>query len=219
MILPKAAAFPSESAKPENRLARNADEVRPRGTLARSTFLGTVLVMHIAILLWMAWANSPVHNEAGHLAAGLSHCKFGNFILFRVNPPLVRMLAAIPVLAVGAESDWSAVDDSPFARPEFASGARFVEINGTQVFWLFTLARWGCIPLSVLGAWTCYRWSTELYGSWSGLVALCLWCFCTRLRRISNIGLLSSRRIFTLPMITSFILLSSHLYLIILFLC
>jgi 4-amino-4-deoxy-L-arabinose transferase-like glycosyltransferase len=43
--------------------------------------------------------------------------------------------------------------------------------------WL-TLARWACIPFSILGALVCYRWASELYDANAGLVAAALWCFC-----------------------------------------
>ena len=42
---------------------------------------------------------------------------------------------------------------------------------------MFTWARWACIPFSLLGGYVCFRWARELYGDWSGLLALTLWCF------------------------------------------
>ncbi len=39
-------------------------------------------------------------------------------------------------------------------------------------------SRWACIPLSLIGACVCYRWAADLYGPWSGLLALALWCLC-----------------------------------------
>ena len=50
--------------------------------------------------------------------------------------------------------------------------------NQSKSFWLFTIARWACIPFSVLGGYVCFRWAHELYGRNAGLVALVLWCFC-----------------------------------------
>ena len=44
--------------------------------------------------------------------------------------------------------------------------------------WLFTLARWACIPFSLWGAWVAFRWAWELYGDGAGLLLpLTLWCF------------------------------------------
>ncbi len=65
-------------------------------------------------------------NEPGHLVAGLSYWEFGRFEVYRVNPPLTRLLAALPVMVAGYEADWSAFYEGPGARPEFALGADFI---------------------------------------------------------------------------------------------
>ncbi|HVA49379.1 MAG TPA: glycosyltransferase family 39 protein [Pirellulales bacterium] len=112
------------------------------------------------------------------MAAGLSHWHFGRFDLYRVNPPLVRLVATRPVALMRPRSDWSAYSLSPGARGEFQCGERFISANGVRSFWLFTIARWACIPFSVLGGCLCYRWARELYSPVGGLLALALWCFC-----------------------------------------
>jgi hypothetical protein len=116
--------------------------------------------------------------EPAFLVAGLSHYKFGHFKPFCVNPPLVRMVAALPVMAAGYEMDWSGFHDTPSARPEFAMGADFIKSNGERSIWLFTIARWACIPFSLVGALFCFFWSRELWGrNEAGLISLILWCF------------------------------------------
>jgi hypothetical protein len=56
--------------------------------------------------------------------------RLGRFELYRVNPPMVRMAAALPVLAVEFRTDWSAFREAPGARPAFAVGAGFIAANG-----------------------------------------------------------------------------------------
>jgi Dolichyl-phosphate-mannose-protein mannosyltransferase len=136
-----------------------------------------LLIVHVALVARIGYVSSPTMDEAGHLPAGLSHWVSGRFDLYRVNPPLVRSLAAVPVLLARPRMDWSHYFQGPHARAEFIVGADFLSANGARSFWLFTLARWGCIPLSLVGAWTCYRWAGELYGPRCGLLALTLWCF------------------------------------------
>jgi 4-amino-4-deoxy-L-arabinose transferase-like glycosyltransferase len=63
-------------------------------------------------------------------------------------------------------------------RPEFNLGALFMTSEGVRSFWLVTLARWACIPFSLLGGYVCWRWARELYGPAAGLMAMTLWCFC-----------------------------------------
>ena len=136
-----------------------------------------LLAIHSALLGYSASRNSWTWDEVSFLPAGISHWKFGDFELFDVNPPLVRMVAAVPVLFADPALDWDYYTTNPTVRPERPIGKRFLEINGERSFWLLTIARWACIPFSLLGGYVCYRWARELYGSESGLLALFLWTF------------------------------------------
>src|SRR4029453_17991507 len=62
--------------------------------------------------------------------------------------------------------------------PEAEVGRAFVSANLDWWFGYFVLARWACIPLSLLGGYVCWRWAADLYGPYAGLLALVLWCFC-----------------------------------------
>lgn len=147
---------------------------RPKA--ARLVVFG-LLAIHTGLLAYSAYVHSPTLNEPGHLVAGLSHWKFGRFEVYRVNPPLVKMIAALPVMAVGYEEDWSSFYEGLGARPEMAMGEDFVAANGERSFFLFMIARWACIPLSWIGALTCYLWARDLYGRPSGVMACAIWCF------------------------------------------
>lgn len=136
-----------------------------------------LLSLHAGLLAWSATRHSPTFNEPAHLAAGLSHWQFGRFELYRVNPPLVRMVAALPVLTADVETDWSKFHESAGARPVFSIGEDFVAANGERSLWIFTIARWACIPFSLLGGYICFRWGRELFHPAAGLLALTLWCF------------------------------------------
>jgi 4-amino-4-deoxy-L-arabinose transferase-like glycosyltransferase len=87
------------------------------------------------------------------------------------------MVAALPVIAVGYQEDWSGFYTGPGARPEFAMGEDFVAANGERSFFLFMIARWACIPFSWIGGVVCYLWARDLYGRPAGIVACSIWCF------------------------------------------
>jgi hypothetical protein len=137
-----------------------------------------LLAVHAALLAWGAACHSPAFDEVGHLPAGLGHWQQGRFDLYQVNPPLVRMVAVLPVLAYHPTLDWSQYPEQPSGRPEFGIGKGFITDNGEQSFWYFTLARWACIPFSLLGGYVCWLWASQLFGKAAGLLALTLWCFC-----------------------------------------
>ncbi len=138
----------------------------------------TLLVIHAGLLAWSATKHSPTAQEPQSLVAGLSHWELGSYQLFRVNPPLVRMVAALPVIAAGYESDWSKLKPGIGNRPGFDVGNDFAAANGERTFWLITIARWACIPFSLAGGVFCFLWAGELTGRpTAGLIALFLWCF------------------------------------------
>ncbi|HVA50424.1 MAG TPA: hypothetical protein VNH11_29010 [Pirellulales bacterium] len=140
-------------------------------------FIASVLTVHLGLLAWSATRQSPTVDEVAHLPAGISHWQFRSYSLYAVNPPLVRMIAALPVLCASPRTDWRQSGAAMVSRPEFAVGTDFIEANGERSFWLFTMARWACLPFSALGALVCYRWSADLFGPRAGALALWLWCF------------------------------------------
>jgi hypothetical protein len=135
-----------------------------------------LLLAHVALLAWGATRHSPSNDEVAHLTAGLSYWRLARFDLYRVNPPLVRLVAGAPVALASPATDWQSISDGP--RPEWRVGSAFLAANGAGSFRYFVLARWACVPLSLLGGLVCFFWARELYGAGAGLLALALWCVC-----------------------------------------
>jgi hypothetical protein len=65
---------------------------------------------------------------------------------------------------------------SPESRPEWNVGIAFVRNNRDGARWLFALARWICIPFSLIGGYFCWRWAGELHGKAAAATALGIWC-------------------------------------------
>jgi hypothetical protein len=139
-----------------------------------------VYLIVLALMLGLMGARkAPTFDEFGHLPSGISHWRWGTFDLYRVNPPLIRMLAATPaVFGSDMTIDANMLRDGPYDRPEFAAGQQFHQKLQAKSFWQFTLARWACIPLSLIGAYVVYCWSQKAYGNTPALIALTIYCFC-----------------------------------------
>jgi hypothetical protein len=146
--------------------------------MQRLSIIGAMAGIHCLMLMRSAFVQSPNIDELAHLPSGLSHWEFGRFDLYRVNPPLVRMVAALPVLLTDAVQDWSNYQDSPYSRAEFLVGKSFAKSNGFSTFRYFTTARLACIPFTLLGCFVAYRWAFQLYGRNSAMIALSLYAFC-----------------------------------------
>ena len=145
----------------------------------RATWIvGIVLAVHAALLAWGAWRHSPTVDEVAYLPAGVWHWTAGQFGLARVSPPLARLVATAPLVALESPAtNWARVDTSPGRRTEHDAGRDFLAANGSQSFAYFTIARWSCIGFSLLGGWICFRWANALYGAVSGVLAAVMWCF------------------------------------------
>lgn len=158
--------------QPEESLLMSSLEER-----LRPAIITLIVGIHLALCMWGGLVHSPTADEPAYLASGISHWQLGNFELCRVSPPLVRLVAALPVMAAGPRYDWGSYQSGPEVRREHAVGRDFLIANGKRSFWLFTLGRWACLPFTLIGAWITYRWSKELFGQPSAYVALLLWCF------------------------------------------
>lgn len=150
----------------------------PRGEMSRAVVGSVValLLLHAGWLAWSATWQSPTLNEPGQLAAGLAHWSFLRFEPAAVNPPPVRMLAAIPAVMMGCRTDWTGLRLAPGERCEAQLGMDLVAANGARVQQLMVWGRWMLIPVSIAGGLLSWIWGRALCGNAAGLVALALWC-------------------------------------------
>ena len=137
----------------------------------------SLLTMHALLLATAAVLDSPTTDEYGHLAAGVVQWQYGDFRCYEVNPPLVRMIAALPCALVSKPMPFVSNESDPRFRTELQNTFIFCERAGPNLYRYVTFARWMCIPFSLLGAAACWCWATRLYGPWAGLLGLFLWVF------------------------------------------
>lgn len=130
------------------------------------------------LVTWCAYTFAPNMDEVGHLVAGQYVWKFGKFDLYRVNPPLVRTLASLPLWLDDPDHGWVGYNNEPGARPEWRVGLGLFETyTYDYVFRYFFFGRLILLPFFVVGALICFFWARDLYGPSSGVLATFLWCF------------------------------------------
>jgi hypothetical protein len=120
--------------------------------------------------------NSLTVDEGGHVLSGLLAWEDGTLDVYPVNPPLVKALVALPMLAsrpkLADEVRW-AIGAGWDRRND-----RFIRDNRPYYLEMIFRARYVLVGLSVLGGWLIFRWASELFGKASGLVGLALWALC-----------------------------------------
>ncbi|SFH52629.1 ArnT family glycosyltransferase [Planctomicrobium piriforme] len=142
-----------------------------RGTPAWFFVLaGGLLLAHWLICLHMAATATVTHDEIWHLPVGVRNLREGRFDVERLNPPLTRMWAAIPLVIAGVEVNRDATGPGV--------GRQFVE-DHPQDFarWFF----WGRCFQSLwsvaTGVLLCC-WARQWFGDRAALVTLLLYVTC-----------------------------------------
>lgn len=119
---------------------------------------------------------SPTSDEVPHLAAGYSYLKTGDYRLNYEHPPLVKLIAALPLLAM--DLDFNNAHPSWRDGQEWVFGEQFVNQNRVPaqriVFW----GRLPMVGLGVLLGVLVFWWAREIYGRGASLLALLLYAFC-----------------------------------------
>ena len=143
-----------------------------------STFLAALLIALMAFLAGGAARHESVtFDEVPHIGAGLSYVQKLDLRLNDEHPPLVKVLAALPLAARGVKADYTHISWTisrkfiPAALGEWVFGAYVVNHwnNSVDVLWW---ARLPMLGLTLLLAWAVYRIGVRLGGDWGGLLAL-----------------------------------------------
>ncbi len=143
----------------------------------RRVFARVLLGGYLALLLWNAWVHSVVIDESGHIAAGIVQWQYQDaWGLYRVNPPLPRLVGTYPlVLFRLASIREPKVPASPAMRTDMLVAEALLEQNAARWHGVLFTARLGMLGFALAGLWACYRLGRLLYGPVGGQLAAWLW--------------------------------------------
>ena len=140
--------------------------------------VASLLAIHAGLMLHSLRDENPTVDEIAHLPAGVSYWQQATFKLYHHNPPLTKLVAAVPVVLANPNTAplyeskaWSEESQATF-------GELFAYRNADRYLALFAQARSMMVLFAVVGGWAVFAWSRRLYGTWGGLLSLTLWCFC-----------------------------------------
>ena len=136
-----------------------------------------LMIFFIVLSLGAVRQKSPTFDETLHLFAGYSYLKWGDFGINAEHPPLAKLVAALPLLALPLndrgldKKERDLVQSDRFHEWELADRFLFLNNDGDKIFFyaksmmaLFGLA----LGLVV------FNWARELYGLGAASVALFL---------------------------------------------
>jgi len=105
-----------------------------------------LLALFFGLALGSLRQESPTVDEFAHLPAGYYYLKTGDFSLYSKNPPLIKMIAALPWLILKPAYEPSIFQYPTDLRP-WRYGTTFMRRNQARYADLFF---WGRIPIVIL---------------------------------------------------------------------
>jgi hypothetical protein len=145
-------------------------------TVIGRLLLVLMLLAQAGLLAYNVFACSCTYDEPAHIGTGLLNVRSGDFSAYAVNPPLSRVVAALPLSCLSAKSD------EPYSAGrlllpqwEHAIGRRFLEENADGWMRYVRIARVPCVLFALAGSALCYCWATRCYGVCAGSIAAGLW--------------------------------------------
>jgi hypothetical protein len=137
--------------------------------------LVAILLAAAAILLGEAIGDSVTVDEFAHLPAGVYYLETGHFDVYNLSPPLLRELAALPVVAARPAGDFARFTTFP---QHWGLGYEFMERNRARYHFLFVLGRLPMIALALGLVVAVYLCGVRHLGAAAGLAAAALAAFC-----------------------------------------
>lgn len=135
--------------------------------------LGAAVVVYAGLAITSLRQKSATFDETAHLGAGYSYWRFGDFRLNPEHPPLVKLLAAAPLLAMDvhahADTGWN-------LHRQWLFGHRLLYEWNDPVRLLF----WARLPIVALGAGllvAVFLWARKRFGRGAAAAALVLATF------------------------------------------
>ena len=116
--------------------------------------------------------SSQTSDEAAHLAAGYSYLKTGDFRLNPEHPPLIKELAALPLLPLELSFPWGPLWEQ---SEEWNIGRIFVHENRLSNDTILLFGRLPVLLLSLTLGWFLFRWGRTLFGAPGALLGLSLY--------------------------------------------
>lgn len=175
------------SSSPAAPAAAVADVVEPSQPPSPAAYLdarrvavavAVLLLLHVVLAVRSLVGENPTVDEVVHLPAGVTYWQTGTFRMYHHNPPLVKLIAALPVVASRAKVDYRETSWTTEPPNKAAIAHEFMRLNADRYFELFTRARLLMPVFSVVGGLVVFAWSRRLYGPWGGLLSLSLWVLC-----------------------------------------
>ncbi|MBU2101501.1 glycosyltransferase family 39 protein [Patescibacteria group bacterium] len=139
-------------------------------SLINKIALALILTASLLLMVGSSLQESATMDELAHIPAGYSYVKYLDYRLNPEHPPLVKMLAGLPLLT----QDLNFPTDNPAwtnaVNGQWDMGRAFLYESGNNADSIIQLSRIGPMLLMLLLIVLVYVWSREIMGEWWALL-------------------------------------------------
>lgn len=122
-----------------------------------------------------ALSENQIIDEGVHLMSGFSYLKTGIYNMNREHPPLLKLLAGVPLLFTSTQL--YTTDPAWTSADQWAFTPHFLYNNIFDAESMLLLGRLPIMLISLILGWFIFVWSKKLFGSLAGLFSLALYAF------------------------------------------
>ncbi len=134
-----------------------------------------LLAIFVAQLSVAVARDSATWDEGNHIYAGYESLTKGDFGLNPEHPPLLKLIATAPLLAM--RLDVPEPQDKMFMHAAFLGGKGLLFERGNGAEAILASTRTAAAVLAVLLALLLFVATREMFGTWAGVFALAVWVF------------------------------------------
>jgi hypothetical protein len=147
---------------------------RVRRSRAERVFVVATSALFLALCIGSIRTESITTNEVTHIPAGLSYLQRHDGRDNLEHPPLIKIIAALPLLFLNVRTDYKDPTWRLAVQDEYLFGKKFFEVWNTNPGTLLFLARLPMVLLTLLLGLSLYEMSRRLAGPWAGALTLTL---------------------------------------------
>lgn len=138
---------------------------------------GAILAFFLAVSLLNAWNDAATFDEVAHIPAGYSYLAEHDYRLNPEHPPLIKALAAFPLLFLDLRFDTALPFWTTDVNGQWDAGKHFLYAAGNNADRIIFWSRASGVLLSVAFGLFLFAWGRRMGGILTGLFALTLYAF------------------------------------------
>lgn len=132
--------------------------------------LGLIIATSFGIMVSVSREESPIMDELAHIPAGYGYVKYFDYRLNPEHPPLVKMIAALPLTFLNLTFNTESASWATAVNGQWDAGTEFLYRSGNDPDTIVQWARIGPMLLTLILIFFIYLWASQLLGAWWGLL-------------------------------------------------